>query len=218
VNFCDLKTDTFRRLNESSSAPVFWTEADVEVALNEGYAEISDETEGYERWLTVDLLANRPYYDLRNILPRDVLSVRAAFNNQTSRWLTPSRVIDLEGGDRRWERRTGQAERLFLRSPWWLGYWPRSGVDSGTIKQYYTALPDPMVEDDDEPWFSAVFHLGLVEYALAELWAQDAESDKALASWNGYLGYETALQSWVDGRAGVPMVHGHGENSGLSAR
>jgi hypothetical protein len=198
MTFAALRTDVFRRLNESSTTPVFWTEDDVENALNEGYAELSDQTEWYERWLSIDLLNNRPYYDLRTVVPRTVLSIRAAFNEQTNRWLTPSRVADVETYDRRWEKKIGS--------------------DAGTVKQYYTALPDPMVLDDDEPGFPDAFHPGLVEYAVADLWAQDAETDLALQAWRAYLSYETALQAWVDGRVSVPMVHGHGDQPGNPAR
>ncbi len=208
MTFGALKTEVFRKLEESSSAPVFWTEADVEASLNEGLMEISDATEWRERHITVDLLSQRPYYDLRTLVTDTVLSVGPAFNTQTNRWLMPSRVVDVDRRDRRWERVIGAPERLIIRGLWWLGYWPRTNGDTGTMKQYFTALPEQLAADDDVPGFPETLHYGLVEYALSDLWAQDGETRKALAAWQAYLGYEASLQALVDGRVGVPRLHG----------
>lgn len=212
MTFAELKTEVFIRLNENASSPVFWTEADVELALNEGYAEISDATEWQERFITVDILESRPYYDMRTLIPSEVvfLSVGPAFNETTNRWLTPSRVGDLDLYDRRWERVIGEPERILVRGHWWVRYWPLKGSESGTIKQFYTALPEPLVASTDSPGFPEALHLGLVEYACADLWGQDAEAKLALAAWARYVDYEKTLQSYVDGRVSVPLVHGHG--------
>ncbi len=76
------------------------------------------------------------------------------------------------------------------------------------MKQYYKALPTPLSEDDDEPGFHDAYHYGLVEYALFDLYAQDAESNLALAHWQAYLGYETQLYEFTQRRAGMPLMHG----------
>jgi len=203
-----MKAETFRRLREVASAPVFWTEDDVETALNAGYAELSDETEWFEQYLEIDLLTNRPYYDLFTIIGDSFLAIRPGFDEQTSRWLTPSSVKGLDARDTRWERVTGEPQRVVVRGLRWLGLYPRVQTEVGTFKQYYTALPDPLVEDDDEPGFPETFHLGCVEFALTDLWAQDAETPHALEAWGRYLVLEAGLTAWVDGRASGPMAHG----------
>ena len=97
-SFAELKADVFRRLNESATAPVFWSEDDVELALNEGYAELSDATEWYEGMLEVDLLHNRPYYDLFTIIGPDFLSIKPVFEPSANRWLVHSAVRELDAG------------------------------------------------------------------------------------------------------------------------
>ena len=208
MTFTELTAETFRRLQEVATAPVFWTVADVHAALNEGYAEISDATEWYERWVTIDLLRERPYYDARRLMPEPMLRIGAAFNEQTNRWLTPCSPTDLDRGWARWETTVGTPDHVLVRGLWWLRYWPLNGADSGTIKQSYTALPPALVEDADTPGFPATVHYGLVEYALADLWAQDAETTLALQAWQTYLLYEGALMAFVQGRVAVPMVSG----------
>lgn len=209
MTFGEMKTEAFRRLNENSSSPVFWEETDVEAALNEGYEELSDATEWYERHATIDLCSNKPYYDLRTVLTDTFLSPTRAFNNQTNRWLTPDIVRNLDLNTfRQWETITGEPERMFVRGLWWLGYFPKSSSDSGTIKQYYTAIPPPMSAAADEPGFPQEFHYGIVEYGLYDLLAQGGETKKALAHWLGYLGYQEGLQKYVKGRTGLERVGG----------
>lgn len=210
MTFAQLRADVFRRLQESASAPVFWSQADVDAALLEGYQEISDATEWCERWFTVDLLQSRPAYDLRTLTTDTVLNVGRAFHVDTNRWLTPTTPRELDRGYRRWETITGEPVRLWTSGLWWLRYYPLAGTDAGEVKQYAAVLPEDMVDDTDEPGFPGTFHYGLVEYALADLWAQDGEPTKALASWKAYLAYEAALTAFVQGRAAVPLEHAHG--------
>lgn len=211
-----LKTEVFRTLNASSLDQAFFTDTDVEDALDDGYREMSDDAEWNEQTITVDLLDDRPYYDARRILPSTVLSIGAAFNEQTNRWLTPTALIDLNRADRRWELVTGEPDRLLVRGLWWIGYWPRVQQDDGTIRQTFTALPDAL-EDDDEPAFPEAYHLGLKAYAVAELSAQAGLIEAALAAWETYLGYEIGLRQWVQRRAGVPMVRGYAGHAGIAA-
>lgn len=204
-----LRERTFRRLQESATSPVFWTVADVDAALDAAYVEISDETAWCERSFTVDLLKDRPAYDLRTLTPDDVLTVGPAFNYQTNRWLTPVRPMDLDIHDRRWEQVLGEPSAVIARGLWWVTYYPRSGSDGGTIEQYVSVRPEPMTADTDEPGFPEAFHLGLVEHAVSDLFGQDHESALAVAAWQAYEAYEAGLSAFIQGRSRVPLRHGH---------
>lgn len=206
----ELRAETFRRLEASSSSPVFFTVADVDAALDEAYEEMSDAAEWYEVWRTIDLCSDRPYYDIRTIFAdADVLTPGAAFHEDTNRWLIPSSPADLDRLYVRWEQVAGQPERVITRGLWWLGYWPITGSESGTVKQYATALPGAL-EDDDEPGFAEVYHDGLVSYALSLLWPQMGEVSKALEAWQAYVATEAALAATVQGRGSVPQIGGYG--------
>lgn len=209
MTFAQLKTELFRRLRETPSALVWVTEDEAEVALNDGLMELSDATEWHEVVWPIDLLERRPYYDLRTVYGDTVLSVGPAFNEQTNRWLRPTTTRMLDVIDERWERRIGIPEALLTRGLWWLGYWPRSGSDTGTIKQYLATLPDALVADADEPGFPQEFHRGIVDYAVADLLAQDGETALALQAWAAYVTMETGLGAWVEGRLTVPRVRGY---------
>lgn len=210
MTLAEQRGEVFRRLNESATAPVFWTVADVDEALNAGLMELSDASEWHEEYFEIDLLNNRPYYDMRTVIGPSFLALGRGWDEQTSRWLIPTSVPTLDAHDRRWERVTGEAQRIQVKGLWWLGLYPRIQSDVGLIKQYYTSLPKPMVEDTDEPGFPETYHDGCIWFALTELWAQDAETKRAMAAWKMYLDIEGGLVDWVNERAGGPARHGFG--------
>ncbi len=209
MTFADMQAEVSRRLAEVSGR-VFWTAVDIATAINDGYAELSDAAEWNEQYLDIPLLTDRPYYDLRTVIGDTFLAIGPAFDRQTNRWLLPTTVRQFDAHDRRWERVVGEPQRLLTRGLWWLGYWPRIQSEIGCIKQAYTALPDPLVNDFDEPGFPDAFHYGCVDFALADLWAQDGESTRAVAAWMTYLAAEAGLVAWVQGRAGDPTMEGYG--------
>ena len=198
MNFSEMQTEVRRRLNETSAT--YWTDADIKRALNDGYEEMAESSEFYERHTTMDLLSGRTYYDLRYICEDTFISPRRIQNNQTERWLTQCTVGDLEKNYVRWEDNQGEPERFFIRGTWWLGLWPQPDADWGSVRLYYSATPPAMVLDDDEPEFAIEYHRGLIEYAVYDLLAQQAETKKALLCWGMYQGYESALIGEVQGR------------------
>lgn len=202
----ELRANVRRRLEQASS--VFVTDDDIDAAIDEGYRAISDATEWREVWRPIDLCASRPYYDLRTIFQGvEILTPLRAFHEDTNRWLTPVSARDLDAGYARWEQVVGQPDRLLTRGLFWIGYWPITSAESGTVKQYATALPDAL-EDDDEPGFSSVFHEALEDYALADLWPPLGEVTKALTAWDTYAALEAALAAEVRNRGAVPTVRG----------
>ena len=205
MTLVEMRTEVFRRLQENSTSPIFWAAADIDLSINEGYGEISDATEWLEKSATVTLNGTANY-DPRTVLEQCFLRIGYAFNSVTNRWLTPTSARRLDDCDRRWTSRTGTPGFILMRSIFHLRYFPT--VATGSIKQYYTALPSSLCTDGASPGFVEQFHYGLVEYALYDLWAQDGEVDLAMAAWKEYLGYEAGLAAFMKNRLSSPTVHG----------
>lgn len=208
MTFLELRNEVRRRLRETTDSPTMWSDADIDGALNEGLAELADQTEFHEKWQYVEILYDRPYYDMRTIARDSFLVCGAAFNSTTNRWMIPTSSHDMDQGNFRWEERGAEPERFLVRGLWWVGYWPVKHVQDGEIKQYYIGIPDPMSADSDAPPLHTAHHYALVEYALADLFAQDSETDLAWASWKEYLEYEARVGAWMQSRAAVPSHHG----------
>jgi hypothetical protein len=207
VNFADLKTEVFRRLNESATSPVFWEEGDVGDALNEGMEELADATEFYEGTFPISLVMNCTYYNLLLLFAphapdfeNEPLRVTAVFNSQTNTWLTPASVRDLEADSLRWEVVTGPPEKFFMRGLWLLGLFPKPPANIGTVVAHGVAVPPNMTLATDIPPFPIDFHPALIEYALFDLLSQDGETKEALEHWDAYVVYEAWLADHVKNR------------------
>jgi hypothetical protein len=57
-----------------------------------------------------------------------------------------------------------------------------------------------MDDDTDEPELPEEYHMGIICYAVYDLLAQDAETEKALMWWAEYVQYETKLRDYVETR------------------
>jgi len=208
-----MKTETFRRLNEArfgaagavTPTPIYWQEDDVEAALLDGYAELSDASEWYERSANLPL-GGQTYYNLDTALSDIFLSPRRAFNSQTNRWMEWVDVRDLDYRTyRQWELISAEPQKILFRGLSWLGTFPKQM--GGTLLFFYTAMP-PALADGDAPIIPQEFHYGIVDYALYDLMCQEGETDKALKFWNSYLRYEEGLKRYVNNRVSVDRVGG----------
>ena len=210
MTFADIREEVRRRIQElAPESGTFWTDEEVDAAIHEGEDEFADACEWYERFQTVDILQDRPYYDLRTVIRFDFLVAGPTFNEHTNRWIIPVSTRALDRGDLRWEERQAEAEYVMVRGLWWLSLWPWKNLESGTVKQYYRALPRHMEQPTDEPGFHRTFHYGIVEYAVADLLSQDAETDLAIQVWKLYAKYEADLALYIDHRSYIPATHGH---------
>ncbi len=198
MNLGQMKSRVRRELNETTTT--FFSDDDIERSLREGYDELADATEWFERVAHVPMLEGRTYYDLSLILDDTFLSPRRIYNPVTDRWLEPTDPLQLDKTYSQWEIVEGQPTHYWLRGNWWLGVWPRPSVDSPGLRLVYTAITAGLDSDDAEPEFPVEFHQGITEYADYDLMAQRREWQKAERFWGRYKGFEGRLQMYVEGR------------------
>jgi hypothetical protein len=202
MTFAELKASVRTELGESGTA--FFTDDDIAEAVNEGYAELADGAEFYERFWNIELLEGCMYYDLTTVLPDTFLSPRRAYSVERSTWLQPSDYREKDTGPyRQWELVTGAPQEYLLRGNWWFGVWPKPSVSGGVIRFYGTAIPAALSTSTDEPPFPTEYQHGIIEYALFDLLAQQRETKKALDKWASYKRYEEGLREYASGRQGL---------------
>lgn len=203
MQFVDMQTEVARRLEESTSSPAFWSVADIKASINRGYRELADVTEFYETSASLSLTANTTYFDLSSLLTEGtrLLTVKRIFNDQTSRWLDARDVADFDANYQQWENITGEPSQFIIRGLWWLRFDRYKTSTSGTVSVYYTAVPADLSADADTPSMPQEFHLALVEFAVADLLFQDAETKKGMKFWARYKVLEEALKRWANQRA-----------------
>jgi len=204
----ELRAEVFRRLRESTTSPVMWRDTDIDASVNEGLMEISDATEWLEEFIAITLEPYQAYYNLNAMFAgRGFLVSGPAFSVNTNRWLIPITPRQLDHTDLHWEQRISTPDHILNRGIWWVGYWPVPRASGETINQYAKTLP-PELAETDEPEFPAQFHYALVEFALFDLFAQDAEADLAWEAWKAYIEYEKGLKRYFQNRIGVPLLRG----------
>lgn len=188
MNFLELQNDVYREIEEASGAPVMWSRDLVKRRLNEAYEDWSDETEWFERVDNIPLLAYRTYYDLRTNLPYPVLSTKRVYNMNNSAWMQAVRLRELDFHTYvQWEINTGTPMNVWPRGLFWLGVHPAETDDSKMMRVHHTAMPPRMVTDEDVPGFAEEEHVGLIDYAVSELFGLDGESELADAYWQRYV-------------------------------
>lgn len=207
-----MQTEVFRRLEESSGTPVYWSLADVKSAINEGLEEMADETEYDETDENLSITANTTYYDLSDtttpVINSVILTLKSAFNNQTNHWLETSHVREYDARFREWENATGEPTSMILLGLWWLRFDRYKTTTSGTVRLFYTKMPTALSANGDTPGFPQEFHYGLIAYALYDLLQQDGEMNKSLKFWGEFVQYRDALKRFVQGRASLDRIGG----------
>ena len=185
-NFGQIVANVTLRLAESSSAPVAWSQDDIKAAVNEGYLDFCEQTRMVEREAEIRTVQGLPYMDMRQAFAYPFLGVRRLYARASSRTLMPSSVKARDDRDIRWAMGSGLIQRFFMRGLYVLGFWPVPTTRE-QMRASITSLPDPMVNDEDEPEIAEEFHDGIELYALYALKCMETEVDVALGYWKIYL-------------------------------
>lgn len=189
-----METNVQTRLEEAGGL-VRWSLADIDRAINEGLQELSDATEFYERYFTLQLRNYASYYDLRTACPETILRVTACFNPANNLWLKPTDTKDLDFRTaRQWELVQGEPQKFFVRGLWWFGVFPAGPSTNGWLRVYYRAVHPDLTNSSQSPQqLPEDYHSALCDYAVYTLLADDMETDQALQYWNRYKEAETKL-------------------------
>lgn len=188
MNFSELKAEVFRRLYTDDGAPVYWSEQDVEDALNEGYLDYCERTKCCERQTEFVCVGKLPYLDARTLLRYPFISLRRIFSRALQGPLQPSSYPSMDARDKRWEMSTSLARRMSVRGHYTIMLYPVPPSES-QFRISWSSLPDPMKFDDDSPDIPIEHHEAPIYYALYDLKVQEDETDLALQFWQKYLDF-----------------------------
>jgi len=202
-------TSRIRTRFEAESA-IRWSDAAIREAINEALDELSEATHFYERVVSIPLVADRIFYDLRAYAPDDFISVRAVWSTVREDWLTPNSEGKLDASYRRWQEAVGDPHTYFTRGWGWLGVYPHpENSASGYLRVYFATLAPQLTHpqavladlpDDINP--------ALEDYALYDLQTQDGETAAALLHWKDFADRQARLGKFVESRGRTSGVIG----------
>lgn len=192
------------RSRHEAESSIRWKDADIITAINEGLDDLSEVSRFYERHVSIPAANRRTYYDLRGWLPETALGVIAVWSSVIDDWLLPCSIHELR---QRWEQSYGPSRQFFMRGAYWMGVWPRPETTAGYLRVYFAGLaphythPQSVIRELPDDFVTA-----LEDYALYDLAAQDAETDRALMHFVDYASRGAELAKFVERRASTARI------------
>ncbi len=152
-------------LNESTSAPVFWTTAQLDAVIDEASEVLAEEAKAIRRTAFVARQAGAIYYFTRG-LASDVMAITRVWLPDLNKRLTAVSISELDGQNELWPQAHGDPEYWFPISWDCFGIYPHPVTGGGLLRIDYLAWPRALLDDDDEPEFREADQDSLVMYGI----------------------------------------------------
>lgn len=181
-------------LNESVTAPVFWTTAQLDAVIDEASEVLAEEAKAIRRTALVARRDGTTYYSTRGIAP-DVMAIYRIWLPDNNRRLTAVSIAELDAQNETWIATTGDPEYWFPVSWDLFGIYPHPTTGGSMLRVDYFAWPRALLDDSDEPEFREGDHDAMVLYGVY---------DGLLKQWNAPRAMELFarfVESWQVGRA-----------------
>ncbi len=183
MNRAELRTRILESLNEPASAPVFWSDDEINALIDEGMEVICEESQAIKRTVFLPLRPGTTYYSLRSLGPNIMAPYRIWLHTQDRR-LEAASLSQLDREHETWPTVTGE--------PWWwfpiswdlFGIWPSTSEGGGVLRLDCLAWPAAIQDDDEEPELLMADHEALVLYGVAEGSAKRWDVPTALSAWS----------------------------------
>ena len=163
MNFSALKSRVLQKLNESVSAPQFWSIDNIGSFLNEGYEDLILTTKILESSATLSTVADTFIYSLAD----NCLEIIRMYYETTDRIIRPMSWEQLQAIDRWWVDTANTYPRYHipLSSQNVFLYPNVSDSESSCITYWFKAIAQEMSADEDVPDTRDTFHDALVDFA-----------------------------------------------------
>ena len=182
----DLKMRILNGLNDNASAPVFWSDTQLNTMIQDGLETMSEEAECVKRTAYLGLQEGCLYYSIRG-LAQDCMAPWRIYNEANNRRLVPTTVTELDSIHETWQLVTGDPLYWFTQSWDTFGVWPIPAASGGRLRVDYLAWPRELLDDDDEPELYGQDDPYLVFYGMYEGFLKRWDFDRAVELWSLFL-------------------------------
>ena len=210
----DLRARVLRGLNESATAPVFWSADEMNAVLDEALEVLAEESGGVKRTAFLALKARVTYYSIAAIAP-DLMSPYRIWHHDQSRRLDATTLTNLDARHETWATVTGDPVVWCPLSWDTFGVWPTPASDGGVLRVDYLAWPRSLMDDEDEPEFPEADHDAVTLYGVYDGLCKRWDAKAAIATWGMFM------QPWGASRARTgagrvqSRIHQRAEQDGL---
>lgn len=164
--------------NLEDESNVHYTLEDTYDSIHDGYEHVALFAQCIEKIVSIDIVANQTYYNLRELIP-DYYRIFAIWNTTNNRWLTPRAFVELKENGSMWETVHGTPiEFAPLGCDWMAIYRKPTETTIDGFVVLYKATPTEMT-GNELPSFDPAHHEILVEYGTGDLLDQNLEYTKS---------------------------------------
>lgn len=161
----DMQTRILEKLNESTTAPQFWSTAQIDDLIQEGQEVLAEESRIIKRTVTVTVRPGTTYYQLRGIASDCMTPYRLTLPDDRIR-LRVASPIQLDAYHLLWETVTG-TPRWWVPIDWQtFALFPHPIQGGHVLKIDYFAWPHTLQDDGDTPEFGVSDADALVIYGV----------------------------------------------------
>lgn len=178
-----------------SDAGVFFSANAINDSLQDAYNEVSTRTRCIIKSVSVNQVANSPYYDFITLGVTDYLATIGLFNINTQFWLRDDLSLrDFDRLRRNWELWTGSPQFWAPHSLKYIAVAPNeAAITTQMFTLWYWAVAPTFTADSDTPLIATDKQNLLENYACADLLGDAKEFTKA----SSYLSqYEEDIQEY----------------------
>ena len=181
-------------LNESTSAPVFWTTTQLDAVIDEASEVLAEEAKAIRRTAFTSRQAGATYYFTRG-LASDVMAITRVWLPDESKRLTAVSIAELDRQNDTWPLATGDPEYWFPVSWDCFGIYPHPAQGGGLLRVDYLAWRRALLDDTDEPEFREADQDSLVMYGIYDGLMKRWDVARAVELFNRFI------DQWQTGRA-----------------
>lgn len=183
LNRGQIKTNVKINLNDAGILSTFFSDAELNASLQDGYNEIVCKSRCNVKKVTLNWPDATVYYDFVNggFGVSDYLGTTAILNNNTNLYLSDNISLrDLDRIRRDWELWTGNAQYWVSHSLQYIAIVPSLVVGVGTFNLIYWATAPVFVTDADTPIIASDMQILLELYTTEDMLETAEEPSKGL--------------------------------------
>ena len=190
----DIRDRILSALNESTSAPVFFSTTQLDAVIQEASEVLAEESRSIRRTAFLARQPGATYYSTRAI-GSDVMAITRLWLPDLDRRLTAISLAELDAQNETWPTATGTPEYWFPVSWDVFGVYPHTAAGAGLFRVDYPAWPRTLLDDDDESEFREADTDSLVMYGVYDGLMKQWSLQRAMQLWNRFI------DQWQVGRA-----------------
>lgn len=172
------------RNNLNDAGITYYSEEDVNDAIQDGYDEVAVYCECIEKNVELPFKNDTTFYDFSEMIP-DYYRVTRIYSGVTSRWLDVNLERENLAYASDWLTANGSADSFIIKGPKYIGITNKQPQAVGSFKVWYKAQAD-ILSNNSVPKINMKFQILLEHYGTADMLEQNQEFSKSQLYWAQY--------------------------------